>query len=135
MFRLGILAQDRGGYDEAARQCQRFLDISERLGDQVGIASSYSTFAALERQRGGPASAVVTWHVRALAIKLRLGIPRAVFDLERLAAAALLASRNVRQACPDRAEHVGEFEVTEAASAYWCPCCSPRGMRRWCSGC
>jgi tetratricopeptide (TPR) repeat protein len=83
---LGILAQDRGDYDEAARQYQRALDIKERLGDQAGMASSYSQLGNLEEDRGGSITAAVTWHVRALAIRLRLGIPQAVLDLRRIAA-------------------------------------------------
>ncbi len=73
---LGILAQDRGDYDQAARQYQRALDIFERLGDQAGMARSYHQLGILEKDRGGPAAAAITWHVKALAIRLRLGSPR-----------------------------------------------------------
>ena len=83
---LGMLAQDRGDYDEAARQYQRALDINERLGNQAGTASSYSQLGNLEKDRGGPAAAAITWHVKALAIRLRLGSPQAENDLRRLAA-------------------------------------------------
>ena len=83
---LGMLAQARGDYDEAARQYQRSLDISERLGDQAGMATSYSQLGILEKDRGGPSAAAITWHVKALAIRLRLGAPQAVIDLRRLAA-------------------------------------------------
>ncbi len=51
---LGMLAQDRGDYDEAARQYQRALDINERLGDQADMATSYSQLGILEKERGGP---------------------------------------------------------------------------------
>ena len=44
---LGILAQIRGDYDEAARQYQRSLDIEERLGNQAGMASSYRQLGVL----------------------------------------------------------------------------------------
>jgi tetratricopeptide (TPR) repeat protein len=83
---LGILAQDRGDYDEAARQYQRSLDISERLGDQVGAARTYSQLGILENDHGGSIAGAVTWHVRALAIRLGLGVPQAGIDLHRLAA-------------------------------------------------
>ena len=46
---LGMLAQARGDYEEAARQYQRSLDISERLGDQ---ASSYHQLGMLAQARG-----------------------------------------------------------------------------------
>ena len=82
---LGILAQDRADYDEAARQYQRSLDINERLGNQAGMATSYSQLANLGADRGGPAAAVIAWHVRALAIRLQLGIPQAMNNLRRLA--------------------------------------------------
>ena len=83
---LGILAQDRGDYDEAARQYQRALDITERLGDQAGMARSYSQLGSLEDERGGSIAAAVTWHVQALVIRLRLSVPEAAYDLRRLAA-------------------------------------------------
>jgi tetratricopeptide (TPR) repeat protein len=83
---LGILAQDRGDYDEAARQYQRALDIAERLGNQAGMARTYSQMGILEAERGGSAARVISWHVQALVIRLRLGIPQAVNNLRRLAA-------------------------------------------------
>ena len=83
---LGILAHARGDYEEAARQYQRSLDIDERLGNQAGMATSYSQLGNLGADRGGPAAAVITWHVRALAIRLQLGVPQAVNNLRRLAA-------------------------------------------------
>ena len=83
---LGILAHDSRDYDEAARQYQRALDIFERLGDQPNMAKSYSQLGVLEKDRGGSLTEAVTWHVRALAIWLRLGVPDAVTDLRRLAA-------------------------------------------------
>ena len=81
---LGILAQDRGDYAEAARQYQRALDIDERLGDQAGMATSYSQFGSLVAERGGPVADIVAWHIRALAIRLRIGVPQAVNDLRQL---------------------------------------------------
>ena len=68
----------------APRTCTA-RDPAHRLGEpdhrprQLGI---------LERERGGSITAAVTWHVRALAIRLRLGVgvPEAVIDLRHLAA-------------------------------------------------
>ena len=82
---LGTIAQDRGDYDEATRQYQRAIDISERLGDQAGMATTCSQLGILEAERGGPEAVAIAWHVKALAIRLRLGIPQAVIDLRRLA--------------------------------------------------
>jgi len=76
----------RGDYDEATRQYQRSLDIDERLGDQTGLATTYSQMGVLARDRGGPADQAIALHMRALAIRLRLAVPEAVFDLRNLAA-------------------------------------------------
>jgi tetratricopeptide (TPR) repeat protein len=81
---LGVLAQDRGDYAEAARQYQRALDIKGRLGDQAGMATSYRQLGNLEKERGGQIATAIAWHVRALAIRLALGIPQAANNLHRL---------------------------------------------------
>ena len=83
---LGTLAQNRGDYDEAARQYQRSLDFSQRLGNQADTAITFSQLGNLEEERGGSPAAAVTWHVRALVIRLRIGVAQAVTDLRRLAA-------------------------------------------------
>jgi tetratricopeptide (TPR) repeat protein len=85
-YQLGSLAQYQGDYDEAARQYQRSLDIKERLGDQAGIARSCSQFGVLERERGGLVATAVEWHVKALLIRLNLGVSEAGIDLRYLAA-------------------------------------------------
>ena len=83
---LGVLAQNRGDYDEAARHYQRALDINERLGDQANMAYTYSQLGNLEKERGGSTTAAVTWHVKALSIRLRLGVPQAENNLRSLSA-------------------------------------------------
>ena len=50
------------------------------------MATTYSQLGNLEKERGGPMTAAVTWHVKALVIRLRLGVPQAVNNLRRLAA-------------------------------------------------
>ncbi len=50
------------------------------------MAASYSQLGNLEDQRDGSMTAAVTWHVRALVIRLGLGVPEATYDLRRLAA-------------------------------------------------
>ena len=81
---LGVLAQDRGDYTEAARQYQRSLDIKDQLGDQAGMATTCSQLGTLEKERSGQAATAITWHVRALAIRLALEVPQAIIDLRRL---------------------------------------------------
>jgi hypothetical protein len=63
----------RGDYGEAVRQYQRTLDIRERLGDPVGIARSCHNLGVLETGRGSAATAI-GWYVRALVIRLQLGV-------------------------------------------------------------
>ena len=55
---LRRLAHNRGDYDEAARQYQRSLDINERLGNQAGMADTYSQLGILEA--GQPDGSVAT---------------------------------------------------------------------------
>jgi tetratricopeptide (TPR) repeat protein len=83
---IGNLARARGDYDEAARQYQRALDTFERFGDQAGMATTYCQLGILEADRGGRAGQAISWHVQALVIRLRLGVPQVVIDLRRLAA-------------------------------------------------
>jgi tetratricopeptide (TPR) repeat protein len=69
---LGLLAQLRGDYDEAARQYQRSLDIKERLGDQPGMADSYGQLGILAQDRGDYDEAARQYQ-RSLDISERLG--------------------------------------------------------------
>jgi hypothetical protein len=50
------------------------------------MATTYTQFGNLEAERGGQMAAVITWQVKALAIRLRLGAPQRVDNLRRLAA-------------------------------------------------
>jgi tetratricopeptide (TPR) repeat protein len=83
---LGILAQKRGDYDEATRQYQRALEVEKRLGDQIGIAITYSQLGNLETDRSGSTATAIAWHVKALMIRLRLGVPQARNNLRHLSA-------------------------------------------------
>jgi tetratricopeptide (TPR) repeat protein len=82
---LGMVAQDRGDYDEAARQYQRALDIFRRLGNQAEMAKTCSALGVLAHTRGDPTAEVIAWHLMALVVRLRLGLPEAGFDLRYLA--------------------------------------------------
>jgi tetratricopeptide (TPR) repeat protein len=72
IHQLGILAQDRGDYQEADRQYRRSLDILRRLGDQAGMATSYHQLGILAQLRGDYAEAERQYR-RALEIFERLG--------------------------------------------------------------
>ena len=69
---LGLVAQARGNHAEASRQYQRALDISERLGDQDGTASSHNNLGILAQDRGDYGQAAHHYQ-RALDIFKRLG--------------------------------------------------------------
>ena len=81
---LGVLAQDRG-VPGGGPPVPALLDISERLGNQAGMAVVYSQLGNLEKDRGGQdATAAIACHVKALAIRLTLGVPQAANNLYRL---------------------------------------------------
>jgi tetratricopeptide (TPR) repeat protein len=52
IHQLGIIAENRGDYDEASRQYQRSLDIKERIGDQASMAATHGQLAILAGKRG-----------------------------------------------------------------------------------
>ena len=72
IHQLGILAQDRGDYDEAARQQQRALAVKEQLGDQAAVARSYHQLGIAAQKRGDYDEAARQYQ-RALDIFERLG--------------------------------------------------------------
>ncbi len=49
---LGILAQDRGDYDQAETGYRQSLEINERLGNLAGMASGYHQLGILAQDRG-----------------------------------------------------------------------------------
>ena len=81
---LGFLAQVRGDYDGAEARYRQSLEISERLSNLAGMAASYSQLGILVAEVGSPSEAI-SWHVRALTLRLRLGVPQMSIDLGRLA--------------------------------------------------
>ena len=52
IHRLGLLAQDRGDFDEATSQYQRALEIAERLGHQADMAFGYHQLGRIAHLRG-----------------------------------------------------------------------------------
>jgi tetratricopeptide (TPR) repeat protein len=69
---LGMLAQDRGDYDTAETLYRQSLEIRERLGNQAGVATTYSVLAGLSEALGNLDQAVA-YLADALAIRLKLG--------------------------------------------------------------
>jgi hypothetical protein len=49
------------------------------------MATTYSQLGNLEQDRGGSLTVPATWHVKALATRLRLGIPQVMINLRILA--------------------------------------------------
>ncbi|MFC4066305.1 tetratricopeptide repeat protein [Actinoplanes subglobosus] len=80
---LGIIAQTRGDYTEAERRYQQALTIEEELGNRAGMAISISQIGTLRTETNNLAEAV-TFHCRALAISLGIGVPQAGFNIARL---------------------------------------------------
>src|SRR5207249_410961 len=70
---LGMLAQDRGDYEEAERRYRESLEINERLGDQSGMASSYHQLGILARRPRRLRGAIAS-HPQAPGIRLRLRV-------------------------------------------------------------
>jgi hypothetical protein len=50
------------------------------------MANTYSQLGILEAERGGSAGPTIGWHMKALAIRLRLDVPLAANDVRRLVA-------------------------------------------------
>ena len=69
---LGLIAKVRGDLGEAETQYRRSLDISERLGDQAGMAFAHGNLANLAHIRGDLTEAD-TQYRRSLDIDERLG--------------------------------------------------------------
>ncbi|HEV2809892.1 MAG TPA: tetratricopeptide repeat protein [Acidimicrobiales bacterium] len=69
---LGIVAEERGRLDEAEEWYRRSLGITERLGDQPGMASSYHQLGIVAEERGRLDEAE-EWYRRSLGITEQLG--------------------------------------------------------------
>lgn len=80
---LGIIAQNRGDYDQALDGYRKSLLIKEELGNRAGMAKSYSNIGALFTERGEPAEAIPL-NLRGLAIHLELGSPGVRINLHWL---------------------------------------------------
>ncbi|GAA4308014.1 hypothetical protein GCM10023086_26750 [Streptomyces venetus] len=52
IHQLGIIAQERGDYQQAEEHYRASLTISEELGDRSGIADSYHQFGIIAQERG-----------------------------------------------------------------------------------
>jgi choline dehydrogenase len=69
---LSVLAQNRGDYPEAERQCSHALAIFEELGDRAGMADTYHDLGVLAH-RGRDYPGAERQYSRALAIFEELG--------------------------------------------------------------
>jgi len=69
---LGLLAQERGDYDQADRQYRRALDVNERLGNRAGVADNYHQLGNVALLRGDYDQAERMYQ-RSLDIDERLG--------------------------------------------------------------
>src|SRR5262249_916636 len=74
VHQLGIIAQNRGAYEEALEWYRKSLAIVEELGDRAGLASSYGQIAVLLTERGAPEEGLPL-NLTSLAIHLELDSP------------------------------------------------------------
>jgi tetratricopeptide (TPR) repeat protein len=65
---LGMVAKDRGDYDQALEWYRKSLAIAEALGDRAGMASSYHQLGAVAQARGDYDQAL-EWYRKSLAIE------------------------------------------------------------------
>ncbi len=72
IMQLGLIAHNLGNLSEAETQYRRSLDISERLGNQDGMAASHGNLGNLARERGDLSEAEARYR-RSLDIYERLG--------------------------------------------------------------
>jgi len=80
---LGVVAQNRGAYDEALEWCRKSLTIAEELGDRAGMARSYGQLAVFFTERGAPEEGLPL-NLSSLTIHLELESPNAGFNLRLL---------------------------------------------------
>jgi tetratricopeptide (TPR) repeat protein len=69
---LGVVAQNRGDYDDALLWYRRSLEIEEELGNRAGMADSYHQLGNVSYLRGDYDGALL-WYRRSLEIKEELG--------------------------------------------------------------
>jgi tetratricopeptide (TPR) repeat protein len=69
---LGMVAQERGDYDDALQWYRRSLEIKEELGNRAGMASSYHQLGMVAQKRGDYDDAL-QWYRRSLEIEEELG--------------------------------------------------------------
>ena len=113
-----MLADDRGDSEEAERLYRQSLQIEERLGNQAGIATSYSAFGDLSFASGA-VEAAVGWHAKALVLRLRLQAPEAQHNLQRLNDAREKLDVRTFAAVLDNAFGAEEVSTIFAALASW----------------
>ena len=80
---LGMLAQDRGDYPAAEASYRQALTIDEGLGNQAGMATTWSQLGLLRTAQNKLLDAV-PFHVQALAVRLSIGVPQARTDVRAL---------------------------------------------------
>ena len=72
LHQLGIVAQERGSYEEALDWYRKSLSIKEELGDRSGMASSYHQLGRVAQERGSYEEAL-DWYRKSLSIEEELG--------------------------------------------------------------
>ncbi|MFD1116148.1 tetratricopeptide repeat protein, partial [Sphaerisporangium aureirubrum] len=69
---LGMIAQERGEYDQALEWYRKSLTIEEEIGNRAGMASSYHQLGMIAQERGEYDQAL-EWYRKSLTINEELG--------------------------------------------------------------
>jgi hypothetical protein len=80
---LGIVARARGDLQVAEILYRRCLEISERLGNQVSMATSLSSLGDLKAIQGD-AEGAIGLHGQAMVIRRAIGLPSMAVDVWQL---------------------------------------------------
>jgi tetratricopeptide (TPR) repeat protein len=74
IHQLGMIAQERGDYQQAEERYRASLTIEEELGNRSGIASTYGQLGILRTEQQRPAEGVL-YMLQALALVAEIGSP------------------------------------------------------------
>ncbi|GIH27589.1 hypothetical protein Aph01nite_58990 [Acrocarpospora phusangensis] len=72
LHQLGIIARERGDYEQALDWYRQSLSIDEELGNRAGVATSYHELGAVAQLRGDYEQAL-DWYRQSLSIKEEVG--------------------------------------------------------------
>jgi len=118
MHQIGLLAQERGDYDEALDWYRKALEIDEQLGNRAGMASTISQLGILATKQERPEEAVPL-NLRSLSLRLEIGSPEAWKNLAMLTRQReMLGDERFRELLAEHAGEEGRDNVLELMAQY-----------------